>query len=42
MRVFKLNEVKKRAKTKFEAARLEYENAKAELKKEQSFIYEVF
>ena len=40
--MFKLNDARKRAKTKFEAARLEYENAKAELNKHKSSILEMF
>ena len=40
--MFKLNDESKRAKTKFVAARLEYENAKAALNKKKSQILEMF
>ena len=40
--MFKLNDARKRAKTKFEAARLEYENARAELNKHKSSVLEMF
>ena len=40
--MFKLNDERKRAKTKFEAARLEYENAKAALNKKKVQILEMF
>jgi len=40
--VFKLNDDRKRAKTKFEAARLEFENAKAALNKRKSQLLEMF
>jgi len=40
--VFKLNDERKRAKTKFEAARLEFENAKAALNKRKSQILKMF
>jgi len=40
--VFQLNDARKRAKTKFEAAKLEYENAKAELRKQKKSILDIF
>ena len=42
MHVFQLNDARKRAKTKFEAAKLEYENAKAELRKQKKSILDIF
>ena len=40
--IFRLNDARKRAKTKFEAARLEYKNAMAELNKHKSTILDMF
>lgn len=40
--MFKLNDERKRAKNRFEAARLEFENAKDALKKKKSQILEMF
>ena len=42
MEIFKLNDARKRAKTKLEAARLDYENAKDNLNKRKGVIMEIF
>jgi hypothetical protein len=40
--VFRLNDERKRAKTKFEAARLEFENARAALNTKKYLIMDMF
>ena len=40
--MFRLNDERKRAKTKFEAARLEFENARAALNTKKYLIMDIF